>query len=219
MVLTSLKHTNIQKCSGEHFLSLQNRRKEKLLMKLSRYLTKHCLTNSTCQVEASIQPLCRWDSPVVQSCRTSCHSALESCIINSTFSASVCTKLPSGDLPSQGDNALSGWCSHHCQTDAASVCLILLLFTVNNKVAFFFFFWGGLHQCLVSFVSMSLHSCVQSVKSGIRVCKAHQGKYYLVGICWSGLLDFPGDAIHVILLHVPFPFHTSPEKVFPEVVC
>ena len=81
--------------------------------------------------------------------------------------------------------------SHHSQTDAASVCLILLLFTVNNKVAFFFF---CIHQCLVSFVSMSLHSWVQSVRSGIRVCKAHQGKYYLVGICWSGLLDFPGDA-------------------------
>ncbi|XP_070238578.1 E3 SUMO-protein ligase NSE2 isoform X4 [Bos mutus] len=48
------------------------------------------------------------DSPVVQSCRASCHSALESCVINSTCSASVCTKLPSGDLPSQGDNALSG---------------------------------------------------------------------------------------------------------------
>ena len=32
------------------------------------------------------------------------------------------------------------------------------------------------------------------MRSGIRVCKAHQGKYCLVGICWSGLLDFPGDA-------------------------
>lgn len=72
-----------------------------------------------------------------------------------------------------------------------SVCLILLLFTVNNKALFFFFL---LHQCLVSFVSMCLHSWVQSMRSGIRVCKAHQGKSYLVSVCWSGLLDFPGDA-------------------------
>ena len=89
--------------------------------------------------------------------------------------------------------------SHHCQTDAESACLILLLFTVNNKVTFFFFY---IHQCLVSFVSMSLHSWVQSVRSGTRVCKAHQGKYYLVGICWSRLLDFPGDDAH--------PCHLAP---------
>lgn len=153
------------------------------------HLTKHCLTNSTCQVEESIQRAWKKENPVFESCRASCHFALESCVINSTCSASTHTTLPSGNLPSQGDSSLSGWYRR-------SICLTLLLFIINNKVAFFFFSYITVLWVLLAWVCFL--GPVNEI--GIRVCKAHQGKCYLVGICWSGLLDSQVMPIRMVMI-------------------
>lgn len=150
------------------------------------YPTKHGLAASTCQVEARIQPAWQVANPVVEELQNLLHFVLGCCVIITPLALLPCPPSfpPVTCLPKEMTH-LSGWW--------AFSSLILLPFTVNNKVAFFFFFFL-IHQCLVNFVSMSLHSWVQSKRSGMRVCEVHQGKCYLEGICWSGLLDFPGDA-------------------------
>lgn len=120
--------------------------------------------------------------------------------------ASMCAQLPSGSWPSLDNNSL-----RPIQT---SVYLSPLLFTVNNQVTFCFCF---IHQYLVSFVSTSLHYWAQSVRR-VSVCKAHQGRCFLVGtvgvVCWIFQV-MPMRPPAPCLLCIPH----SREEVFSEVVC